>query len=113
MKIRNITRQNFLAQEADLAQDPFSRMKGLLGRKDLPKDHALIIRPCNQVHMFFMRFPIDVLFVDKNNIVVGLVENIKPGHLSPIFFGSHFVIELPSGVIQVTSTQIKDKLELI
>jgi len=62
--------------------------------------------------MFFMRFPIDVIFVDKNNCVVGLIESIKPFHLSPIFFRSNYVIEVADGKIVQTKTSIGDKIEI-
>ena len=113
MKIHNITRQNFLAQEVEIAQNPFSRMKGLLGRKSLPKGQALIIRPCNQVHMFFMNFAIDVVFLNKENIIVGLVNSLEPNRVSPLYLKAHSAVELPPGTILATSTQIKDEIELV
>ncbi|MCA9398623.1 MAG: DUF192 domain-containing protein, partial [Candidatus Omnitrophica bacterium] len=64
------------------------------------------------IHMFFMRFAIDAVFVDKNDHVVGLVENIKPWRLSPIFFKASYVIELPAGTIQETGTSKNDKIKI-
>lgn len=108
MKIINLTQGTILADNAVMADSIFTRIKGLLGRKGLAKGEALIIKPCNSIHMFFMRFAIDAVFVDKNNKVVGLVERLKPFRLSPIFFKAHFVVELPIGTIQETRTQIQD-----
>jgi len=86
-------------------------MKGLLGRKDLAKDNALIITHCQSIHMFFMKFPIDVVFCDNQNKVVGLCRNIKPFGLSPIYFKSSYAIELPVGVIDSTKISLGDQVE--
>ena len=62
--------------------------------------------------MLFMRFPIDVIFVDKNDRVVGLVAHIKPFRLSPIFFQSQYAIEVSEGVIEQTKTAVGDQIEI-
>ena len=87
-------------------------MTGLLNRQSLPKDEALVITRCQSIHMFFMRFAIDAIFVDKDNCVVGLVKGIKPFRLSPIFFRSSYVIEVPEGVIVQTETSPGDKIKI-
>ncbi len=83
-----------------------------MGRKSLENGEALIIEPCNCIHMFFMRFAIDAVFVDRKNEVVGLAEKLKPFRLSPIFFKANFVIELPANKIQESRTQIQDYIAL-
>ena len=113
MKIRNLTRQTLIAQEAMVASNPFSRMKGLLGRKDFISNQALIIKPCNSVHMFFMKFAIDILFINRDNVVVGLLQELKPNQLSPIYFKAQYVIELPLNTIKNTNTQIGDSIDLL
>jgi uncharacterized membrane protein (UPF0127 family) len=85
-------------------------MKGLLGRKDFPQGEALVITRCQSIHMFFMNFPIDVVFCDRQNKVVGLCQEIKPFYLSPIFFKASYAIELPAGTIASTKTQLGDQL---
>ena len=112
MVIRNLTRQIIISQKTIIAQTPFSRMKGLLGRKDFAPSEALVIRPCNSVHMLFMLFAIDVLFVNRSNEIVGLVQGLKPYQFSAIYFKAEYVIELPVSTIEITKTQIGDKLEL-
>lgn len=87
-------------------------MTGLLKRKSLPPGEALIITRCQSIHMLFMRFSIDAIFVDKNDYVVGLVERIKPFRLSPLFFRSKYVIEVTEGTIVQTGTSIGDKIEI-
>jgi uncharacterized membrane protein (UPF0127 family) len=108
--ILNKTKDCILANKVQTADTPVKRMVGLLGRKSLSQGEALIIKPCNSVHTFFMRFPIDVLFVDKNNLVVKTINNIVPFRISPISFRSKFVIELPVGTIQATKTFPGDQL---
>jgi uncharacterized membrane protein (UPF0127 family) len=62
--------------------------------------------------MFFMRFAIDAIFVDSSHTVVGVVKNIKPFQISPVFFKSSFVIELPVGTVERSQTQVGDHLEI-
>lgn len=110
MKIMNITRATTIAERIVVAENIFSRMKGLLGRKSFENGEALIIKRCRAIHMFFMLFAIDVIFIDKNFSVVGIVEKIKPFQLSPIFWKANFAIELPEGVIQNTRISLGDKI---
>lgn len=110
--VRNATRSTVIAHQAHVADTFFSRMAGLLGRRSLPKKEALIITRCQSIHMFFMRFAIDAIFVDRNNQVVGLVQGIKPFRLSPIFFRASFVVELPEGSIVQSNTSLGDKIEI-
>ncbi len=113
MKIRNLTRQVLIAQDIIVADNPWSRMKGLLGRKSLSFDQALVLRPCNSVHMLFMQFAIDILFLNKENMVVGLVQELKPNHFSPVYFKAQSAIELPASTIKITNTQIGDQIEFL
>jgi uncharacterized protein len=110
MVIKNKTKNSIIAEKVTIADTPFKRAKGLLGKRELSKGECLIIKPCNSVHMFFMCFPIDALFIDKNNCVVGVVQNLLPYRLSPIFFKAAFVIEIPAGTIQTTKTEKNDLL---
>ena len=110
MQILNQTKQTVVAQKAILADTFSSRLKGLLGRDKLSPQEALIIARCNSIHMFFMRFPLDVIFVDQDKRVVGLVENIKPFALSPVFWESFFAVEVSVGTIKLTHTTLGDRL---
>lgn len=108
MKIVNQTKAAVLARKARKADTAFSRLKGLLGRREIDPDEALIITHCRSVHMFFMRFAIDVVFIDRNNVVVGVAKNIKPFQMSPYFFRSAAAIELPVGKIEMSHTEKGD-----
>ena len=112
VQVVNATKGTVVAQQAGLATSLGQRLKGLLGRSSISTNEALILRPCASIHTFFMRFSIDVLFLDKNMQVIRLIQNFPPYRLSPTVWGSQMVIELPTGKIIQTGTQIGDKLEL-
>jgi len=112
LSIQNTSKNTVIAQRGAIADTFLPRMIGLLSRKSLSVDEALIITRCNSIHMLFMRFSIDVIFVDKSDYVVGLVERIKPFRLSPIFFQSQYAIEVSEGVIEQTKTAVGDQIEV-
>ncbi len=110
MKITNLTKNCIITSKASLADTFITRMVGLLSKAELKKDEALVITQCRSIHMFFMRFSIDVIFADRDCKVVGVIRNIRPFQLSPIFFNSFFAIELSPGIIEETKTAVGDHL---
>ena len=112
MRIVNKTKNTIIAQHAVLADTAFSRLKGLLGRDSLKPGEAMVITQCRSIHMFFMRFAIDVIFVDNKNRVVGVVNRIKPFFMSPYFWRASCAIELPEGVIEATKTARGDEITI-
>lgn len=112
MKIINQTKETEIAKDGRIADTLFSRMKGLLGRDHLDSGEALLITRCQSIHMFFMKFAIDAIFIDRNHCVVGLVRRIKPFRLSACFFKAVSVIECSAGTIEATHTEIGDKISL-
>ena len=64
--------------EAEVAETMFARMRGLIGRKTLAPGKGMLIPKCNCIHTFFMRFPIDATFIDKNGRTVKVVRNVRP-----------------------------------
>ena len=111
VQIFNVTKGVVIAQQAQLAVSLGQRMKGLLGRSELPANQALVLKPCSSIHTFFMRFPIDVLFLNKNMQIIKSIQNIPPNHLSPVLRASQMVIELPAGKISQSNTQVGDMIE--
>ena len=71
-----------LASRVEPAFDSKARKKGLLGRDSVPDDYAMIIAPCGGVHTFFMRFPIDVVFVSRDGTVVKTCRAVKPWRIA-------------------------------
>jgi uncharacterized protein len=114
IQIVNHTRDRVLAERAELARSFWARGRGLMGRTSLPESYALIIYPESSIHTFFMRIPIDVLFVDRDNRVVKLREAMPPSRpfagVAP--WHGRYVIEMPAGVIQATGTAVGDQLVL-
>ena len=110
--ILNTTKNTVIAQKGVLADTFFSRMIGLLNRQSLQRGEALVITRCQSIHMLFMRFSIDAIFIDKNDYVVGLVERLLPFRFSRIFLKANRVIEAPSGVIVQSKTALGDKIEI-
>jgi hypothetical protein len=98
-----------LADRIELAADSSSRRRGLLGRDRLDTGHALVIVPCGAVHTFFMRFPIDVLFVRRDGRVVKCAHDVRPWRLAGTFT-AQLVIELPAGILRQSNTGPGDHL---
>ena len=112
MIIRNVTQNTVIAANAEAADTALKRMAGLLGREALNAGEALVITPCQSIHMLFMKFAIDVIFIDRQGTVVGLCSNIRPFQFSPLFFKAHSAIEVPTGTICSTKTCLGDKIVL-
>jgi uncharacterized membrane protein (UPF0127 family) len=70
---------------------------GLMGKHGLPDGEALLIRPCDSIHMFFMRFSIDVLFLDRELNILRLIKNLAPGKVVGTVKGAFQVLELAAG----------------
>ena len=85
--------------DMEMARTSWSRFMGLMGRPSLAQGAGLWIEPCNSIHMFFMRFAIDVLFLDRQRRVKKVMLNLKPWRISPIVFGARSVVELPAGTL--------------
>jgi uncharacterized membrane protein (UPF0127 family) len=79
-----------------VADRPWTRMRGLLGRSELPRGEGILLRPAGSIHMFFMRFPIDAVFLDREGTVVGVEADLKPWRTARRK-GAKSVLELPAG----------------
>jgi len=93
----NKTRQLEVLRKVEMADTFIARLKGLLGRESLEAGSGLLINPCNSIHCFFMKFPIDVAFVDKDQRVIRVIAGMKPFSTSPIVSGAKYVIEANTG----------------
>ncbi len=107
----NRTRGREVASRVGLADDAASRSRGLLGRETMAREEGLWIVPCPMIHTFFMRFAIDVLFLDRGLRVVRVLEGLKPWRVSPWVFRAHSVLELAGGALQGT-VGTGDQLEI-
>ena len=92
-----------------VAARPLRRMRGLLGRAALPRDEGLLLRPAGSVHTFFMRFPIDVVFLDSEEVVVGIEPSLAPWKTAGRR-GARAVVELAAGECERRGLQVGDRL---
>lgn len=100
-----------IADKVLKADDYDSRTKGLLGRDTMAPGEGLWIVPCPMIHTFFMRFAIDVLFLDKELRVARVLEDLRPWRLSPWVLRARSVLELPGGSLR-GSVKKGDQLEI-
>lgn len=78
----------------------------------LPEGGGLVIEPCNSIHMFFMRYPLDIVFLDKAGQVVFMYRGIKPWRMGRVVRGARLAIELPEGSIERSGTEVGDQIEM-
>src|SRR5439155_22247533 len=69
VRIRNTTRETMLADHGEVADNPWRRLKGLIGRRGFEPGEGLVLQDCRGIHTWFMGFPIDVLHVDRTGVV--------------------------------------------
>lgn len=112
VRIINLTRGAVLADRAAIANTSETRRAGLLERTGLEPGEGLWILPCEAVHCFFMKFTIDVVFLDRQKRVVKLAPNLKPWRMAGSF-RARSVVELPAGRIQETGTRVGDEFEIV
>ena len=111
IEIKHLESGIVLATEAQAATNFLARLVGLIGRESLePGREALILYPCRSVHTFFMRFALDLLYVDREGQVVESVSNLSPRSSGPLVRAAVMVIELPAGVIKEHGVKKGDQL---
>jgi uncharacterized membrane protein (UPF0127 family) len=116
VRVVNVNTGAELAARAGVATSPWARGKGLLGRRELPPGEGLVIEACQQIHMFFMAFAIDVLHVRRvtrdEGEVIRVLNAIPPNRIGPWVWRSHYVIELPAGTAVRTGTEVGHRIAL-
>src|SRR5690606_33201933 len=107
----NSRNAHVVAREILTAFDSASRRTGLLGRDGIEAHAALILAPCNAVHTCFMRFRIDVAFVDKAGVVLSIKRNLVPWRIAARL-NAHAVIEMAAGALEAPLITVGDRLTL-
>lgn len=109
-RVNNETQGRLLADKAERATSFLHRFKGLMGRRSLAVGEGMHIMPCNSIHTFFMRIPIDVLFLDAQGRIVKQMPALPPWRTTSIYFQARSVLELPAGVLEASGTREGDRL---
>lgn len=112
MTLLSRTRQTTLLRDLEIAESFFARGRGLLGRASLGPEQGLWIKPCNNIHTWFMKFPIDCVFVDRGLTVRSLRENIRPWRMVMPQWSAHSVIEMPAGSVSRLGIQVGEVLDV-
>jgi len=111
LRVRNLTKNTMLADRADIADTSATRNKGLLKHAGLAEGEGLWIVPCEGVHSFFMKFAIDVVFINKKRVVTKVRPNMVKSRIA-FSVRAHSTLELPVGMIQKSQTAVGDQLDL-
>ena len=111
----NRTRNAFIASELRRADTHWSRLRGLMGTSpnNFPHGSGLWIIPCQGVHTMWMRYAIDVLYLDEDKRVVHVEENVRPWRMTPMHFDAATVIEVRSPTVMTSGTCVGDTLEIV
>src|SRR3972149_6817440 len=96
-RVLNETKGTVVAEQARIADGFWSRFWGLMGKGSLPEGQGLLLKPSNSIHTAFMRFAIDVVFVDREMKVVKVAPEMRPFRVALAFGGAHSALELPAG----------------
>lgn len=112
MKLVNRTLDRVICQRIGLARTLWSRTRGLLGRPPLARGEGLIIEPCQSVHMFFMRYAIDVVFLDQEYRVVALRPELRPWRVTRYFRDAYAALELPAGAVRSAGLELGHQLAI-
>jgi hypothetical protein len=111
LRVRNLTRNTVLADRAGIADTSAARKRGLLKHTGLEEGEGLWIVPCEGVHSFWMKFAIDVVFLNKKRKVTKLRPNMVKNRIA-LSLSAHSTLELPVGMIAKSQTAVGDQLEL-
>ena len=110
VRVVNETRQSLLGNSIRMADSLAARLRGFLFRRRPVFGEGLFMAPCKGVHMYGMRFSLDVLMLDRGGVVVALHADLPPGQRTPVYPSATYALELPAGAIQATGTVVGDRL---
>lgn len=113
MRLINVTNGAVLGEWVEEAVTRRERRRGLLDRESLENGCGMYFKKCRQVQTIWMRFPIDVLFIDRAGVLLRVLHSLPPGKISPVVWHSRLVIELPAGVCRATGTAVGHAVELL
>ena len=111
----NRTRTTYLATDLLIARTHWTRFRGLMATDAtrFPRGQGLWINPSHGIHTFAMRFPIDAVYLDRDRIVVHIEEGLKPWRLAAVRVNSASVLELPTGTVRESLTELGDQVDIL
>jgi uncharacterized membrane protein (UPF0127 family) len=110
VRLVNLRNGAVLAERVEQARTVRERLRGLLGRTELPEGEALVIEPCTSIHTFFMRFSIDAAFLARDGRVVRAIGSMRPWRATRVYPSASMVVELSAGTLARTQTREGDPL---
>ena len=116
MRLFRITSDNsdlLISNDLKIADTFFRKLFGLVFSAPLKEGEGLLINNCSSIHTFWMRYPIDVLFLGSDNRVIRFFEDLKPFRVTPYIRGAAKTVELKSGSLRVCSLKTGDCLKLV
>ncbi|MCC2677635.1 MAG: putative secreted protein [Pseudobdellovibrio sp.] len=115
MKLYKTTESNaeLLADQLKLADGFYSRAKGLLGQNGLASNQGLWIKPCRDIHTFFMKFSIDCVFLDRKMQIIKIAAGVSPFRLVGPFWKSESVMEFQAGFVEEKKLKVGDQLYVV
>jgi uncharacterized membrane protein (UPF0127 family) len=111
MKLRVRYKEKILSENIALADTFGNRVIGLMFRESPKDSDGLLLEPCNSIHTFFMRYPLDVVFLNRGDVVVKVIRNLRPWRMTPIYFRARKTLELPAGKLPADVRE-GDQLEI-
>tara|TARA_Y100000591_G_C21633038_1_gene593811 strand:+ start:74 stop:418 length:345 start_codon:yes stop_codon:yes gene_type:complete len=107
------TKENiYIAKEAIEAKSSLQKMKGLMFSKGMDGFDAMLFKRCNSIHTFFMNYPLDILFINREMKIVKIIRNLKPWRMTRLYFSAYQALELKGGTLD-ERVQEGDVLEVI
>jgi len=112
-KLINLSSETVVANNVNEAFTFFKRLKGLMFTNELCSGSGLHIKPCQSVHTFFMKYAIDILYVNASGTVVAIDEGLQPGKVGKRYKEAVAVVELPEGLVKATKTEVGHNVRFI
>lgn len=112
MKMLKVYKDNeLIIDEVENANRFFRRFMGLMYRKSMAENHGLLLTPCNDIHTFGMRFDIDTIALDKNDVILFIDKAVPPNKVRKKVKGGYKVLELNSGMADKLNLNVGDMLD--
>ncbi len=112
IQIINKSKSRTIFSDAEMTENFKDRFMGLMFKKLSPDFSALVIDRCDAIHTFFMRFNLDLIFLNREGVVLKIVKELKPYRISPFVSKAYYVIEIASGKIDEEDFREKDVIEI-